>query len=979
METLARNALVVATLLWPTAAVAQQTTGSVNGRVADEQGAAVPGVMVTATSSETGFVRNAITDGEGLYRLPALPVGLYDVVLELAGFTRVERQGVVVNVSRTTDLDVTIRVAQFAETVTVTGDNSLIPRSSSGLGEVVEMARIDNLPLNGRQFANLAATVPGVGLGFNSEVTKSSQYTPQVSGGNGRNINYLVDGGDNNDDTTGGLLQMFPLEAIQEFNVMTHRFDAEFGRSNGGILNVVTKSGTNELRGSWFTLFRHEALNAQTLSERLANAAKQNYRRYQFGGGLGGPIVENRVHYFAAFERTNQDTRQPVNTAGLFPGSDGVYDTPVRETLFTGKLTATLTPAQYLAVRYARNANSQPSNAGLRNSPESWSTSRNRFNSANTNHNWVVGQSRLNEFIFQYSDFSNGIPASSAGPSLIFPNGVRAGANPIAPQVTEQQKWQLRDDMTIPLPGVAGLGHELKFGVNWIHEPRLFTSTESLFSGQYTYTANNLTAPLREIMVIGGAAEANIPLDFYVVYVQDDWRVTDRLTLNLGVRWDYVDGVPLDQGSNPNFLALQAAGRAGRFAGTALEDFGREPAGDKDNIQPRAGFAYDVRGDGRDVVRGGWGIYTDFAYTNANMLAAAFDAAGGSGIVFLASNPSGLRRPDDGSWVRVDDPLSSIQSLNLVNPDLPLLAGHVVSPRLEQPYTVQSNLGWAHELGDVTAFTVDYVRVDGRDLNVRLRPNALVNGRRALADLPLQPNAFQFRTAISAGESRHDALMLGLRRRMTRGVDLNAWYMLSSSTSNVGPAYDELDANLVQDVSDPFAPVQDAPSTRTDARHRTTISAVIAAPWGFTVSPFFTYRSALPAHTIEGLDLNRDGNVVDKTATAYRYTGLDETTGRATFEEAGTCGTVNCSRRAPFSQLNLRVSRGFRIGNIANLEAIAEVFNLFNAKNPFIPISTTRLSSAGAPLASFMQPNAYAGDFQQPEQRVGQVGVRLTF
>jgi hypothetical protein len=139
METLARNALVVATLLWPTAAVAQQTTGSVNGRVADEQGAAVPGVTVTATSSETGFVRNAITDGEGLYRLPALPVGLYDVVLELAGFTRVERNGVVVNVSRTTDLDATIRVAQFAETVTVTGDNSLIPRSSSGLGEVVEM------------------------------------------------------------------------------------------------------------------------------------------------------------------------------------------------------------------------------------------------------------------------------------------------------------------------------------------------------------------------------------------------------------------------------------------------------------------------------------------------------------------------------------------------------------------------------------------------------------------------------------------------------------------------------------------------------------------------------------------------------------------------------------------------------------------------------------------------------------------------
>jgi hypothetical protein len=345
--------------------------------------------------------------------------------------------------------------------------------------------------------------------------------------------------------------------------------------------------------------------------------------------------------------------------------------------------------------------------------------------------------------------------------------------------------------------------------------------------------------------------------------------------------------------------------------------------------------------------------------------------------VFLASNPGGIRRPD-GAWFRVSDPLSLIASQNLVDPDLPLLGGQVVSPRLEQPYTIQSNLGWTHDLGNQTALSVDYVRADGRDINVRLRPNALVNGRRALADLAIQPNAFQFRTAISRGKSEHDALMVGLQRRMVRGLDVNGWYMLSSSKSNVGPAYDELDANLVQDVSDPFGPVQNGPSTRTDARHRATISAIVQAPWGFQVSPILMYRSALPTHTFEGVDLNRDGNTVDKTALAYRYTGLDEETGRATFEEAGTCETVNCSRRAPFSQLNLRVSRSFRLGGAANIEAIAEVFNLFNAANPFIPVSTARLG-AGAPLGSFMQPTMYAGDFQQPEQRVGQVGLRFRF
>ena len=244
---------------------------------------------------------------------------MYDIVVELQGFTRVERNDVVVNISKATDLDVTLRVAKIAETVTVTGDTPLIPTSSSASGKSWTSRSIENLPLNGRQFANLAATVPGVGLGFNSDVTKSSQYTPQISGGNGRNLNYLVDGGDNNDDTTGGLLQMFPLEAIQEFNVMTHRFKAEYGRSNGGVLNVVTKSGTNTLRGSWFTLFRDDVLNARTFSERLSGVDKQAYRRYQFGGSFGGPIIENRLHYFAAFERLHQDTRQPVNTARAVP------------------------------------------------------------------------------------------------------------------------------------------------------------------------------------------------------------------------------------------------------------------------------------------------------------------------------------------------------------------------------------------------------------------------------------------------------------------------------------------------------------------------------------------------------------------------------------------------------------------------------------------------------------------------------------
>ena len=326
----------------------------------------------------------------------------------------------------------------------------------------------------------------------------------------------------------------------------------------------------------------------------------------------------------------------------------------------------------------------------------------------------------------------------------------------------------------------------------------------------------------------------------------------------------------------------------------------------------------------------------------------------------------------------MSDPLSSIQAQNLVNPDIPPLAGEVVSPVLEQPFTYQTSLGWARQIDASTAVSIDYVRVDGRDLNLRLRPNTIVAGKRFLAGLQIQPNSSRFRAAISKGESRYDGVILGLRRRMSRGLNLNASYTWSKATSDVGTAYDEIAQNLVQDVSDPFSAVQDGPSTRTDARHRVTVSAIVDAPWGIRVAPILMYRSALPVHTFEGLDTNADGQVNDKTALAYRYTVLTDA-GTAMFEEAGACETVNCSRRAPFSQLNLRVSRGFGLWGSARVEAIAEVFNVFNAKNPSIPLTSRRLSSKGAPLASFMQPTAFAGDFQQPEQRVGQVGFRLTF
>jgi outer membrane receptor protein involved in Fe transport len=979
MKTFA-TALVMACLIAiGVPASAQQSTGTIAGRMVDDQGAAVPGVTVTGRNTETGFTRTSVSDAEGSYRLTALPVGTYDLTAELQGFSRIENKGIVLSVGQTLEVSMTLKVASLQESVTVTGETPLIESRSSSVGGVVDIGRIESLPLNGRQFANLAATIPGVGLGFHSDPTKSSQFSPQINGGNGRNVNYQIDGGDNNDDTVGGLLQLFPLEAIQEFNFVTQRFKAEYGRSNGGVMNIVTKSGTNDLRGSWFTLLRDKSLNSRTFSEEISNLEKQDYRRYQFGGSFGGPIARDRAHFFGAVERTQQDTRQAVDTRGLFPADDGVFDTPLRENLLTGKVTANLNPFHYVSVRYGRNSNSQPYDATLRNTRSAWSISENTFNSFNLNHNWVVGGSKLNEFVFQYADFGNHIPLSSNDPWLIFPNGVRRGANPNTPQTTEQQKWQFRNDFSWTLTGLGGLGHDMKAGVNWIHEPHLFITFNGGAAPQLTLNADALDATIRQVTFQGGAADVNIPLDLYALYVQDDWRVNDRLTLNLGLRYDYVDNMPVDQSSNPNFQVLQAAGAAGRFSNFPfLEDFGQSQQNDRDNIQPRVGFAYDLEGNGRNVIRGGWGIYTDFGYTNANVLFPALDTAGGHGQVFFVNNPSGIVKAD-GTFFTANDPISSINHLNTVDTSLAPLLGQVASPRLEQPYSRQTNFGWAHQLDTATAITVDYVRVEGREINIRFRPNTQVSGVNRLADLALRPNNLSFRVAVSKGESTYDGLILGLRRRMSRGFDLTASYTLGKATSIIGTANDELDQNFIQDATDPLNPVNQGPSSRTDARHRISLSAVIQAPWGIQVAPLFLYRSALPLQTFEGRDLNGDSNTNDITAMAYKFTGLNDD-GTATFEEIGPCQSVNCSRRAPFSQMNLRLSKSFRFYGTARIEAIAELFNVFNAKNPALPITSQRVNATtGAQQASFMQPVAYAGDFQQPEQRVGQIGFRVSF
>jgi hypothetical protein len=623
----------------------------------------------------------------------------------------------------------------------------------------------------------------------------------------------------------------------------------------------------------------------------------------------------------------------------------------VRENMMVGKINHQLNPDNYLSVRYGYNDNSQPYGASPLAPPENWGDSTNTFHSANLNWNSVLGNGKLNEFVFQYSYFKNTITPNSDLPTEDFPNGVFVGQSINTPQSTEQHKYQFRDDFTWNMGR-----HEMKAGVSFINEPVLDITFSTGQQPRYTHLEDARDAPISRISFngsiggSGGGSEAAIPNKQYALYLQDAWRVNDRLTLDLGVRYDLVTGFAFDQDENIIFSELQAAGRAGlldRFPG--YEDFGEEPAEDKNNIAPRVGFIYDVKGDGNFVLRGGAGRYYDFAYTNANILFAVVGAQSSFGQIYDHQDQSGIRNAD-GSFYQVGQPLPPNQLTNVTNP----LPTHAASPLIKQPYTDQANLGFSRSLGQDLVVEVDAVYAAGNDLGLRPRLNTRTAGgtspRQLVGILPTTGGS-DFRIDISEGVSHYKGISVALKKRWDGRLQFLASYTLSEATSSTSlRAVDEFGEYDVIVASEPFADRQEGP-TRTDHRHRVTASAVWEPGAGFTISPVIRYKSAQAFNVITGTDDNRDGRNWDLPA------GVE---------------TLNSGRGENFFQADVRVSKRFRFNDRVGLELIGEVFNVTNDNNPNTYV-------ANQTSALFGQPTRFAGDFRQSEQRLAQLGLRLEF
>ena len=624
----------------PPAATAQTTTGELTGRITDAAGATVPGVTVTIRNDDTGLVRTAVTTDSGEYLFALLPPGRYTVDAELAGFKKVERRDVVVSVGSRQTLPLQLEVGAVTETLVVTGESPLIETTRSDIGGVITPTEITGLPLLNRTFANLSVVMPEARPAGNFDPTKTRTGNVAMNGGDGRQLDVNVDGGDNKDNVVGSLIQNFAYESIQEFQVLQHRWTAESGRAVGGVINVITKSGTNDLRGSLFGTYRDQDLAAKDFFQKRG-AAQADLRAVGVRRPRRAvPSSRDRLFFFGALERFDEPKGETpvradaIRNLGFVPWAQPVsaIPTPYDDTLFTGKVDHRLSNTQSMFYRFSLQKNSsdndQISNPATTDLTGG-STNINDIYDFVANHTLNVGGNRLNQFTFHFQDFKNEILGVSTEPIVVFAGGFRTGPAPNTPQQTTSRKFQFRNDFTW-----HRANHAMKTGVNYIHTKLGGYFYFGAFGYQLTWfdaPAENrhrpgpLSAGLRHARrrpadrLLRGEASHDQTFQQVALYAQDDWRVNERLTLNLGLRWDANVGLLFDQTNNRTIQLLQQLDDPRARAITQDADRLSRTTPSWKEFQPRLGFAYDPTGDATSVIRGGYGIFFDQIFQNLTL------------------------------------------------------------------------------------------------------------------------------------------------------------------------------------------------------------------------------------------------------------------------------------------------------------------------------------------------------------------------
>ncbi len=694
-------------------AAAQTTTATVMGTVTDAQKAVLPGTTVMARNVDTGVETTAVTDSNGRYRVGALRPGTYDIRAELSGFAPRTKTGLTLFVGQEATVDFDMAMAGVTEAVTVTAESPLVETTKSEVSSVVDRRQIDALPLNGRNFADLTRLTPDVLSGDRVGGMQSSLSNT-----------YMIDGVSNDRAWTGGNRSGYSSENIREFRVMTQQYAAEFGQASGGIVNVVTRSGTNNFEHRGFVYHRADSLDARNAFA----TGKAPFDRQQYGGFTGGPLRRDRAFYFGSYEGTRQDETAIVST----PVQKGEYPRPTKQHQAFGKFDLQMTNAHALTVRVNEDRyDSKNSGVGGRSLVEYGSTSFYRNHDFYSSLTSVFGSSRLNELRVQYSRRPGGSrPNTPSGPELSFASSNQGKAYS-DPQETTEWRVQIVDNFSWHRVGFAG-EHDFKAGFDFSRAVLdgffcNFCDGQFIFPRDVYNPADPTTFPITYTQRLG-SSDFNIPNNIYAAFVQDSWRPRSNLTFNVGVRYDYES-----------------------YAGILK---------DKKNISPRLAFSFDPRGRGRTVIRGGAGLFQDQITLN-QWLIIVLNVINAQEFL-VVSNPG---YPDPfGGTPRVPGPANT----------------ELFDPNMNTPYAAHFTGGVSHEIGAGWAVSADYVFVRGYDQLRRRDLNAPPNGTTR------RPNATLGRQLIheSTGDRKHHALLLSTERRFARRWRLQASYTLSSTKSD---------------------------------------------------------------------------------------------------------------------------------------------------------------------------------------------------
>jgi hypothetical protein len=917
-----------ALLATPTHVLAQSDTGGVDGRVFDESRAAVPGATITARNMNTGLSRTTASSASGTFRLGSLPPGTYEITAELQGFAKQTRR-VEIQVASTATVDFTMTVSPQTELVTVVGEAPLVQATTSDVGQVITSRLVENIPLNGRKFQDLSLLVPGTRPSNYYDPTKTEVGGISYGGATGRNVIINVDGGDNNDGVVRGLLQQFSAEAIQEYKVTTQRYSAEYGRSTGGVVNVITKSGTNEVRGSVFYQWRDDSLNSKTFFEKEQNLDKNPFKQQQFGATLGGPITRDKAHYFVSYERNVRDEFAIVDTGGAVPAEEGAFPQPFRNNLLTAKLNFRLGPDNNVTARYSlEDQKTENDFIGGNTLASSGALNTNKIHSAVVKNTTTFGSNKLNEFLVLFQHFENNITANDNSIPGIQTPGFFFGANLNTPQQTIQRRWQVKDDFSFRKEGWGG-DHDFKVGGELIrsHYGGFFVPT------LYGYFIFNSELPSRDAYLnaiadtFSGSAGDNEFDDnwtYVAGYIQDDWKPNNKLTINLGLRYELQTGPFSNEFDTASLRALAAVG-----ANTQRSQ-------DKNNFGPRVGFAYDVNGDATFVVRGGYGRYYDEIFSNITLY--EYWSQVNSPTFFISEAPASFtpnqyRANRDAIRASFIDPSFAGQLLRLTAPDL------------VQPSNDQINVGFSKRVGRDAAVDVDYVFSKGNDDIHRWRINTAQNVNTRISPAGrFAPSLGAILVEGNRGRSRFQGLYVAGKVRKER-LYLLGTYALTyakniSDGFNTQPA-DITNANWEFDYG--WAP--------NDVRHRATLAGIYQFGGGFQLSTSAQFNTGKPHNALAGL-----GGL----SNAVR--AIDPATGRQ-FER-------NAFRADNFFTWDARLSKSFRFAKSRELEIFAQVFNITDHVNYDRDSYVTRFTSSNFGQPTEILPNS---------QRQAEFGARLRF